>query len=143
MLSPILPLLAFFSVSPTVDQDELARHQGTWAVTSFVRDGVETPKEIATSIVRIVEGDHVVWKREGKSFAGTSIVLDRSTEPRSIDVIPDGGQLKDKRVLGIYKLEGDILTICMAGPDQARPQAFVAEKGSGLTLMVFRRQVAR
>ncbi len=138
----ILTQLTCLLLIPSSDlaKEELARHQGTWAVTSFVRDGEETPKEIASSIVRIVEGDHVVWKREGKSFAGTSLVLDPTTDPKSLDVIPDGGPSKDKRVLGIYKLEGDVLTICMAGPDLARPKSFTAESGSRLTLMTFRRQ---
>ena len=121
-------------------QEELARHQGTWAVTAFVRDGEETPKEIATSIIRIVDGDHVTWKREGKSFAGTSLILDPSTDPRSLDVIPDGGPWKDQRVLGIYKREGEILTICMAAPTMPRPRAFTARSGSGWTLMTFRRE---
>ena len=51
-------------------KEELARHQGTWAVTAFVRDGEETPKEIATSIIRIVDGDHVTWKREARASRG-------------------------------------------------------------------------
>lgn len=119
--------------------DELARHQGTWRVRSFVRDGMATPEEIATSIVRIVEKDHVVWKREGKSFAGTTVKLDPSTRPASIDVIPDGGPNRDKASFGIYKLEGEILTICMADQGAARPKEFKAEKGSRHTLMVFDR----
>ena len=139
MFATYLTPLTCAKVAP----DELTHHQGTWVVTSFIRDGVETPAEIATSIVRVVEGDHVVWKRAGKSFAGTSLVLDPTTIPKSIDVMPDGGPSKDKRVLGIYQLEAEILTICMASPDQPRPKAFRAEKGTGQTLMVFRREPAK
>lgn len=120
-------------------KSEVARHQGTWAVTSFVREGKSTPDEIARTIVRIVEGDHVVWKREGKSFAGTAVELDPTADPKTIDVIPDGGPSREKRVLGIYKLEGDVLAICMADADRPRPTAFAAPEKSGLTLMTFRR----
>jgi uncharacterized protein (TIGR03067 family) len=119
--------------------EELARHEGTWRVLSFVRDGVATPEEIATSIVRVVEKDHVVWKREGKSFAGTRVRLDPSTKPASLDVIPDGGPNRDKPSFGIYKLAGGTLTICMADQGAPRPKEFKAEKGSRLTLMVFER----
>jgi uncharacterized protein (TIGR03067 family) len=133
--------LALAASQPPADvlRAEVARHQGLWAVTSFVREGKETPPEVARTIVREVTGDHVVWKRAGKSFAGTTVVLDPSKTPHAIDVIPDGGRDRDKHVLGIYKLEGDTLTIGMADPDRPRPAGFEAPAGNGLTLMTFQR----
>src|SRR5262245_7445180 len=86
--------------------DELKRHQGTWTVTASIFDGQPAGAEVIRSIVRIVTGDHVVWKRDGKSFAGTRIELDSAREPGAIDVIPDGGRNRGERVFGIYKLEG-------------------------------------
>jgi len=70
-------------------------------------------------------------------------VLDPGQDPKAIDVIADGGPSHGKRVLGIYKIENDKLTLCMADPDQPRPREFKAEKGSGHTLMVFTRQEMR
>jgi uncharacterized protein (TIGR03067 family) len=122
---------------------ELARHQGTWTAVSSRRDGIDAPEDVVRTITRTVENDHVVWKREGKNFAGTRIVVDPATIPRTIDVIPDGGPSRGKRVLGIYKLTDDTLTICMADPDRPRPREFKAEKGSGQTLMVFARKRAK
>ena len=54
-------------------------------------------------------------------------------------MIPDGGPSRGKHVLGIYRLESDKLTLCMADPGQPRPREFKAEKGSRQTLMIFRR----
>ena len=71
----------------------------------------------------------MVWKRDGKSFAGTTVVLDPGREPEAIDVLPDGGPSRGKRVWGIYKIEKDTLTLCMADADQPRPREFKAEKG--------------
>jgi uncharacterized protein (TIGR03067 family) len=122
---------------------EIERHQGTWLAISFRRDGQETPQDIVRSITRTVLQDHVVWKRNGKSFAGTAMVLDPGQSPRAIDVIADGGPSRDKRVLGIYRLENDRLTICMADADQPRPKDFTAEKGSRQTLMMFTREKPR
>ncbi len=133
---------ATLSDDPAV-QDELKRHQGTWSVISSIYDGQKASEEIVRSITRIVEKDHVVWKRDGKNFAGTKIELDPAREPKTIDVIPDGGPNRDQRVLGIYKLEGDKLTICMASPDKPRPTEFKAEKGSGCTLRTFIREKPR
>jgi uncharacterized protein (TIGR03067 family) len=122
---------------PDVAKPELAAQQGTWTAESSVREGQDAPAEIVRTITRTVEKDHVVWKRDGKNFAGTTIVLDPGKTPHAIDVIPDGGPAQGKHVLGIYKLEKDRLTICMADADQPRPREFKAEKGSKQTLMVF------
>ena len=45
-------------------------------------------------------------------------------------------------LLGIYKIDKDTLTLCMADPDLPRPREFKAEKGSKHTLMVFKRLAA-
>jgi uncharacterized protein (TIGR03067 family) len=119
---------------------EIEQHQGIWLASSFRRDGQETPQEIVRTITRTVVGDHVVWKRNGKDFAGTALVLDPRQSPKAIDVIADGGPTRGKRVLGIYRLDNNRLTICMADADQPRPKNFMAEKGSRQTLMVFTRE---
>jgi len=119
---------------------EITKHQGTWLASSFRRDGKETPHEIVRTITRTVVKDHVVWKRNGKSFAGTAMVIDPKQSPKSIDVIADGGPTRGKRVLGIYRLDNDLLTICMADADQPRPKDFTAGKGSRQTLMIFTRE---
>jgi uncharacterized protein (TIGR03067 family) len=121
-------------------KNELKRHQGTWIATSSTFDGQKAPEEIVRLIKRIVTDDHVVWQRNGKQFAGTTVVLDSTNEPNTIDVIPDGGRNRGERILGIYKLDRDTLTICMAAPGQPRPKDFKAEKGNGWTLQTFTRE---
>ena len=64
-------------------------------------------------------------------------MVDATREPATIDVIPDGGPNRGERILGIYKIDGETLTICMAVAGQPRPKAFKAEKGSGCTLQTF------
>ena len=80
------------------------------------------------SIKRIVTDDHVVWERNGKRFAGTKIVLDATRTPATIDVIPDGGRNRGEHILGIYKFDGDTLTICMAGSWPAPTQRVQGRK---------------
>ena len=88
-------------------KDELDRHQGTWVASTSVYDGQEAPAEIVRSITRIVEKDHVVWKRNGKIIRRDDDRARPLAEPKAIDVIPDGGTDRGERVLGIYKLEDD------------------------------------
>jgi uncharacterized protein (TIGR03067 family) len=123
-------------------KSELKRHQGTWIATSSTFDGQRAPDEIARSIQRIVTENHVVWERHGKRFAGTTIELNPTHDPKNIDVIPDGGRNRGEHILGIYKLDGERLTICMAVAGQPRPKEFTAHKGSGWTLQTFERRPA-
>ena len=116
---------------------ELKRHQGTWVATSSRFDGQKAADDVVRSIKRIVTDDHVVWERNGKRFAGTTIVVDSTREPATIDVIPDGGKNRGEHVLGIFKFDGESLTTCMAAAGQPRPKEFKAEKGSGCTLQTF------
>ena len=119
---------------------ELAKHEGIWRAVSFRRDGKETDPAVVRSITREADGDRVVWRRDGKSFSASTIVLGPAAEPKTIDIHADGGPGRDKVVRGIYKLEGDRLTLCTADPDQPRPTAFRADAGDRWTLMVFKRQ---
>ncbi len=119
---------------------EEALHQGTWQVTSFSRNGKETAKEIVDSIERVVDGKHVFWKRDGKRFAGTTVELNPEANPKTLDVSSDGGTMKGEKLLGIYKLEGDCLTVCMAPKGKDRPSKFEANPGTDETLMVFKKK---
>lgn len=124
--------------SPAVD--DVARHQGTWAVETFDREGQPSPEDVVKSITRVVDGDHARWERDGKSFAGVTFELNPDADPRTIDLIPDGGPSRGQRVLGIYRFEDDgRLTLCVSDAGEPRPTEFSSPKGSKRTLQVFRR----
>lgn len=141
--SGLIVALAVACLGDEAAEEESRLQQGTWQVVSSVREDKEAPADIMSQITRTVEGDHVIWHRSGRPFGGTTLVLDPTQEPKALDAIPDGGPNRGKHLLGIYRLEGDRLTICMADPGKPRPTAFEAGKGSGRTLMTFRKKPSR
>ena len=57
----------------------------------------------------------------------------------TIDLVPGKGRYEGKTLPGIYKLEGDTLTIAFAEPGKDRPTAFESKAGSGVVLVVHKR----
>jgi uncharacterized protein (TIGR03067 family) len=78
--------------------------------------------------------------REGKPFLAGTTKLDPSANPMTIDVTYTEGDIKGRTAAGIYKIEGDLLTICRSAPDQLRPTGFASQPGSGHTLMSYQRE---
>src|SRR5262249_6651525 len=69
------------------------------------------------------------------------ITLHPEANPRAIDLTAKKGPLKGKTALGIYKLEGDELRLCLPGSPTVteRPTNFVAPADSDLLLLRVKR----
>ena len=88
---------------------------------------------------------------DGKQFTLTDVggitekgdlALDPSQTPKHIDIETIGTDGNRRKNLGIYKLEGSTLTICLARPKADRPSKFPADdERDGAWLMVYRRQI--
>src|SRR5262249_4862043 len=80
----------------------------------------------------------VVVKQKGKKDQKGTYRLDPTKKPGAIDLVKEGG----KTLLGLYRLEGDHLTICTYGGDagKKRPDRFASEPGSGLFLLILKRE---
>jgi uncharacterized protein (TIGR03067 family) len=75
-------------------------------------------------------------------YAGPQIMLKvdfTSESPQAIDYLNLAGAHKGKRQAGIYKLEGDLLTVCIAAPGAARPKEFQSQPGDGRSLTAWKR----
>jgi len=102
----------------------VALFQGEWNVVSVEKDGKADAKY--KGAVRTHTGDTYSMKlTEGEPIAGT-YKLDPSKTPLQIDSTPASGQFKGKVLPGIYKLDGDTLTICFDGTGKDRPTDFAA-----------------
>jgi uncharacterized protein (TIGR03067 family) len=121
-------------------RQELARFQGTWQLISAESNGAKAPEErVRQTRVTITGNTHTVRFGDQVLAHDVSFEIDPTKTPKEVtDTINDGPN-KGKQILGIYTLEGDTLTSCVAPIGKERPTEFAARPGSGHTLRVFRR----
>jgi uncharacterized protein (TIGR03067 family) len=133
---------ALVADAPKVDdKDDVKKLQGTWQATKWM-DGSEqpTPEDEVKGFTLVFKGNQVTFgKRKGVEDQGEKYAVDSSKQPKWIDI-----DIGEKPLgLGIYKIEGDDLTICIVEESDSekltpRPSEFKAKKDQH-TLLVLKR----
>jgi uncharacterized protein (TIGR03067 family) len=116
---------------------DLAKLQGNWkAMTGPNKDRPVTMELKGKTIAAKLTGED----GEVTSLKGELAVND-SAKPPTIDFTKfKNGQGEDVGdIQGIYRLEGDTLTICVGNPGGARPTEFKVEDNGGHRLLTFTR----
>ncbi len=119
-------------------QKDLDKLQGTWVRTSVERNGKPAPADELKNSKLTLKGDKYTLD-DGKEKRTGTFKLDATKTPKTLDIISDAGPNKGKTLKGIYKIEDDKFTYCVAGPDKDRPTEFSGKEGSGHTLLVNKR----
>jgi uncharacterized protein (TIGR03067 family) len=138
-----LCLLSIFLTSVGIQGDDLEvetkKMQGSWKVTASQVNGGKIPLEAFKKVVVVIKDNRIFFKDNGTTYDEIEFDLDLATKPREIDFLYTAGLKKGVLERGIYKLDGDQLTICMAQQKQKRPAEFVSQKGTGQQMFVFKR----
>lgn len=136
-------LVALLALAPTAraaddaPEGDLGKIQGKWKAMVGPEKNIPITLEIKgqkiTASFTTPEGEDRTLKGELK--------LDEKASPRQIDWVkfekPDGGEFESNP--GIYKLDGDELTVCNGGPGGDRPSEFKDGDGGPPNLIVFKR----
>jgi uncharacterized protein (TIGR03067 family) len=108
---------------------------GTWTVVSFEEGGKKAAKEVTKQRKVIITADGKMKAKQGEKEQEFTLKLDPARKPKQFSATNDKG----RTALGIYKLDGDTLTVCWARVG-ARPTAFASKKGTAVVLEVLKRQ---
>jgi uncharacterized protein (TIGR03067 family) len=119
---------------------ELKKVQGTWQLVASETDGKKMPEHQVKKIRVTIAGDRHTVTFDGKPVAAkVKFTLDPTTTPKSSEDSLEQEPHNGKKIRGIYLLEGDKLTSCVAAIDAPRPTDFTAKPGSGRSLRRFQR----
>jgi uncharacterized protein (TIGR03067 family) len=120
---------------------ELKALQGKWKAVALEAGGKALPKEAIPDFTFIIGADGKSTGKMAQSEYTATITVNPKKDPKTMDNLHESGAQKGKKQYGVYKLEGDKLTVCMTRPGVAegdRPKDF-ATKDTANVVFVFER----
>jgi uncharacterized protein (TIGR03067 family) len=137
----LLALLFVVAVSVAADDasDESAKFNGTWVLIRATMSGIEMPKDVLGKSTMTINGTKHTVHLADETYEGTHR-YDPSQDPKAYDTTVTTGANKGVKQVGIYRLDGDELSICLATSGFPRPKDFKADDKSNNTLTVWKRQ---
>jgi uncharacterized protein (TIGR03067 family) len=96
--------------------------EGTWTATSWKRGEGEVGKDKVDTELVLTKDTYEFPKGINRISKKGAIKVDAAKG--TIDFTPDDGPANGKTLLGIYKVDGDTLTLCFTGAGGERPKEF-------------------
>lgn len=124
--------------TPSESQHELDKLQGEWTMTAREIRGEKSDDSAIKQFKLTIQGNQWIATstRPNSNPSKMTIQVDPASSPKTIDLTISNGSA----LLGIYKLDGDTLTVCRSAAtgDVERPQEFKTTKDDG-SLTVWQR----
>ena len=113
--------------------------EGDWNMLAGVMDGKAMDASLLQWVKRVTHGNQTTVVAGPQTMLKVEFTFDPAPSPQTIEYRNLAGAHKGKTQQGIYKFEGDVLTVCIAAPGVARPREFASTAGDGRTLTVWKR----
>lgn len=120
---------------PKKDADPLL---GKWTGLTATAAGTPLPVPAGGVTMEFRAGGAWVTEEGGKAPEEGGYTADPKRDPHEIDLTQPAAGGKIMRMRGIYKVEGDTLTLCLAAAG-GRPTKFESAAGQQTVLMTFKR----
>jgi uncharacterized protein (TIGR03067 family) len=135
----LLVSIAFLGVDDA-KKDDAESIKGKWVAVSLKQGGFSVPDEAAKEFRFKFDGKEYTNSAPGQSEEG-GYKIDSSKTPKTIDFDIKTGGDKGKKQLGIYKLDGDKLTIVasLAGETE-RPKSIEPGANDPVLVVVLERE---
>jgi uncharacterized protein (TIGR03067 family) len=145
---PVTPLLIGIALTLGAPglKDKPAAHDlyGEWEFVSAVDGGKPDPVTSPPYRYRFNrDGTWQVFRGDAETAGRRGFKFDPKADPPTLDTNTPPAGPESPLVLGIYRVEGDRLTLCKAFPGKPRPTAFAAPPQSECYLVVLRRVTAK
>ena len=128
----------------TVDdakKDDAEAIKGKWVAVSIKQGGFTAPDELVKAFKFEFDGKNYTNTGSGGQSEEGGFTLDSSKSPRTINFDIKTGNDKGKKQLGIYKLDGDKLTIVASTAGSTdRPKSLEPDANSPELLIVLKRE---
>ena len=110
---------------------------GKWVIESVTREG-KANDALKGAAREHADGKYTITPPAGSKAMPTrgTFKIDASKSPIALDMMPKGGNYDGKTLLGIVKVEGDVMTIEFAEPGKDRRVKFESAAGSGVVVEV-------
>ena len=118
--------------------NDLEKLEGTWNVTSLEIDGQDVSEGSFGGASIVIKGNTFISVGMGATYEGI-VELDDKKNPKMFQWLFTVGHAAGVRNPGIYKLEGEKWTMCLATRGSRRPREFATQPGTGFALQTLER----
>jgi uncharacterized protein (TIGR03067 family) len=132
ILACVFALVAYPAQAADAKKTDQELFQGVWEVVKSEQEGKESPGFVKDRSPTVAyKGGKYVFKAKGLGDEVGEFKLGPKAKPPTLDYTITEGAHKGTKQLGIYKLEGDTLTICLAEEGaKVRPSSFKTRAGA-------------
>jgi uncharacterized protein (TIGR03067 family) len=131
--------IGLLTAADAAEQKGLEKFQGKWALVSGTVDGKDLDADELKNNFMVVKGARAVFLFKDKERGTATMKIDAGKKPAQYDITYEDGPAKGTTLKGIYKIDGDTLTMCSGGIGKDRPTEFASKAGSGTVLVVSKR----